>query len=210
VLTLTPITETREMAVAHLVANLSREVNGEDSLQLRLVDRIQVEPVSTFTVTQGEFSEAHVTSYVSSKRFTQPAEGDDEGRLDTDLQFMLQLYFLSNPADSVILHPTIVELRKQHDGFAEPFYVHRGTNVMCVLDQSVDSAALDEAITDCDQSACDMLSFSFVRAARKEVLRMSISDIARHVHLVATHAFDREGFVFVRFDEPTVPCATPQ
>ncbi len=205
---LTPLIHTRDLAVAHLAANLSLEIEGKDSLQSCLIARLQAEIVDAFAVTRGALNEALVTSYTASKRWSQPAAGDDESQVQMDLQLLLQWYFLTNPANSVILHPTVVAIRKQHHTFTAPFYAYRGTNVMCVVDQAFNADALDEAITDCDQAADDRFCFSFVRAPREHVHNMPVNEIAAHVHLVATQAFDREGFVFVRFARPLLDSAT--
>jgi len=199
-LMITPIVSTRDEAIAHLIKNLALDIEGQDSLRARLMQRIRSEPVSVFAITHGQLAEESIPSYVASKQWTQPAQGDDEVQIDIDLELLLQAWLLFNPKDTVIIHPTLVELRRPYGEFESSLYFTSGTNVYCIVDSTFTSQRLDEAISDCDQSACDKLCISFLRASRDEVQHLDVETLSRRVQFVATHAFDKEGFVLVRFD----------
>lgn len=200
-LTVTPIITTRKDALVHLVRNLTIEIEGQDSLLSHIARRIGEDRVSVFALTHGRLAEEAIGSYVSSKRWSQPAEGDDEGHVDLDLEAVLQFWFLFDPTATAIIHPTMVKTRRPCGSFQCSLYYLSGTNVYCIVDSAFTSSGLEEAITACDQSASDMLCVSFLRASRSEVEQMSVESLCDRVQLVATHAFDREGFVVIRFDK---------
>lgn len=199
-LKVTPVVSTRTDAIAHVVNLLALDIEGQDSLRARLIHRIRTEDLSVFAITHGQFAEEAIRSYVASKQWQQPAEGDEEGHISMDLEFLLQLWLLFNPKGTAIIHPTIVAMRRPYGEFESPLYFTSGTNIYCIVDATFTSQALDNAITDCDQSACDQLCISFLRASRKEVQQLDPENLSRRVQFVATHAFDREGFVVVRFE----------
>ena len=185
----------------HLTRNLSIEIEGQDSLLAHIARRISDDCVSVFALTHGRLVEESIGSYVSSKRWSQPAEGDDEGHIDLDLEAVLQFWFLFDPTATAIIHPTMVKTRRPFGSFDCSLYYLSGSNVYCVVDSAFSSCRLEEAITACDQSASDMLCVSFLRATRSEVEQMSVESLCDRVQFVATHAFDREGFVVIRFEK---------